>query len=456
MTAKPIPDVSTIEELSRGWQERGIRHVVFELPDMHGMARSKIVPLSRWEQFARDGLRMIGVMTTVDSGTNLVPGTYQSEERNYGDAVLRPDLTTAAVVPWLDASARVICDAFWPDGSPVESAPRYVLRRVLERLAALGYRAHTAIEYEFYLFQDLLSKEPVFDRLHIFHTQRNVACPVPLQIMDLLPELGLQMLTCNCEYGPGQYEITYDAEDALTAGDYGYTFKNGVKMIARRLGYHATFMTRPFLDQSSSGAHVHLSLRDANGRNAFLDTNDRHGLSSLAYHFIGGLIQHMPGALALLAPTPNCYRRYLHHSFAPVNLSWGLDDRTALIRVKNTGDAGTHVENRAPSSMSNPYLALAATVAAGLLGLEEEAVPPALAEGPAEEHEAFAPLPATLEEALQHLEADTALRDLLGMQFTEIFIKTKRQELERRGDYVRQRLQAAELEWEEQEYLADF
>jgi len=240
------------------------------------------------------------------------------------------------------------------------------------------------------------------------------------------------------------------------AGDQAYTFKQAVKGIAQTLGTHATFMTKPFPDQSASGAHVHISLQGEDGENAFLDRNDPLGLSAVAYHFIGGILNHAPAALALMAPTPNCFRRFVPHAFAPVNLSWGLDDRTALVRVKSTGDSGTHLENRLPSALSNPYLALAATIATGLLGLKDRLSLPELAHEPAGEVSTFAPLPTSLEEALVALEDDEALRSMLGEEFTDIFLKTKRQELAREAEYVQVQAQAAELAWQRQEYLLDF
>jgi len=456
MTTTQVRETHRIDELYEAWAKQGIRFVVFEFADMHGMPRSKIIPLSKFKHYAQHGLRMIGVMITVDTATNIVPETYHSEERNYGDAILRADISTAMVVPWMENTALVICDLYWPDGTPLQSAPRNVLRGVLKQLMELGYSALVALEYEFYLLRDVTTLEPVFERLHIFDTARNVAVPVMAHIMDLLPQMGIEVLTCNSEYGPGQYEITYQAQQGIVGGDQGFTFKQAVRDIAHQMNYHASFMTKPFPEQSASGSHVHISLVKKDGENAFLDSSDPLGLSKDAYHFIGGILKHAPAALALMAPTPNCYRRFVPHSFAPVNLSWGLDDRTALVRAKNTGDEETHLENRLPSALSNPYLAIATTIAAGLLGLKETLRPPELAHEPAGEISTFAPLPTSLDEALVALEGDGALRAVLGEEFTEIFIKTKRQELARQAEHVQLQVKAAELEWQRQEYLLDY
>jgi glutamine synthetase len=445
----------TIAEIAARWKQEGIRYVICELPDMAGMPRSKVVPLEQWRRIA-DSLRMIGVMVTVDSGSNLVPETGYSEERSYGDSRLHPDLSTASKVPWLEHSARVICDPYWLDGTPLPAAPRTVLRSVLAQLTALGYTTRVAIETEFYLFQDSLALQPVFEGLHIFHTERNFTAPVLPTVADHLLEMGLDIVAWNAEYGTGQYEICYREQEGLIAADQAYTLKQSVKAVARQLGYHASFMTKPLLEQSSSGGHIHISLLNTQGENAFLDTNDEHDLSEVAYHAISGMLAHAPAALALLSPTPNCYRRFEHHSFAPVNLSWGIDDRTALVRAKNSRDTATHLENRLPSALANPYLTIATIAACIILGLQEQQKPHAPGHEPAEENAHLAPLPATLGASLDALERDDALRAILGEEFTDVYIKAKRQELARQEEFVRQQADAAALEWQRREYLADY
>ncbi len=433
MVTTHVIRAEAIAEIVAHWKQEGIRYVVCELPDMAGMSRSKVVPLEQWQRMA-DSLRMIGVMVTVDSGSNLVPATGYSEERSYGDSRLHPDLSTASKVPWIERTARVI----WA------------------QLAALGHTTRVAVESEFYLFQDSSALLPVFEGLHIFHTERNFTAPVLPTVVDYLLEMGLDIVAWNAEYGTGQYEICYREQEGLVAADQAYTLKQGVKAVARQLGYHASFMTRPFSEQSSSGGHTHISLLNSQDENAFLDTNDEHGLSEVAYHAISGMLAHAPAALALLSPTPNCFRRFEHHSFAPVNLSWGIDDRTALIRVKNSRDAGTHLENRLPSALANPYLAIASIAACIILGLQEQQRPHAPGHKPAEENVHLAPLPATLGESLDALEHDVALRTILGEEFTDIYLKTKRQELARQDEFVRQQADAAALEWQRREYLADY
>ena len=448
MTTTEANPTVTIDGLLSHWESEGISNVLFELPDMHGVARTKIVPLNKVRGFAEKGLNMYGGTLTLDTRSFVVSDSKYNEEKNYADQVLIPDLSTASIVPWMNKTARLICDTYWADGTPLHAAPRHVLRRAIAELDKLGYQAVVGLEYEFYLL-DPTTMKPVFDGLHIFNHMRNTAVPVAERIVELMPQIGIDIITANCEYGPGQFEINYGPHQGLRAGDLGFTFKNGVKYIARQLGYHATFMTKPFTDQSASGAHTHISLvsKDS-GENAFLDTNDEHGLSQTAYLFTQGMLKHANAAMALMAPTPNCYHRFVPHHFAPSNISWGLEDRTALIRAKNSRDSRTHLENRLSTALSNSYLATAAGIAAGILGLKEAEMPPELVEGLAESFGGFEPLPPTLDDALNALERDEAFRGILGDEFVQVFTTIKRSELAR--------LKAHVTDWERDEYLEMF
>lgn len=457
-----------INALMSQWENQGVRLVVLEIADMSGMARSKIVPLSKLKQFVDQGIRMYGGTVTVDSGSQLVPETLYNEERHYGDAVLRPDLSTATILAWEPSLARVICDVHWPENNQLQpAAPRAVLRQVLTELEEAGYTAKVALEYEFYLFDQATQQDhvphPVFLDTHIFHTLRNRHTPVLDRIMDLLPSMGIDILTGNCEYGPGQFEITYAEQDVLVAADQAYTFKQAVKSIATQLGYHASFMTKPYRDASACGGHVHISLYEKHQQtNAFLDPTDPQGLSTCAYQFLQGLVTHAPATMALLAPTPNCYRRFEHHAFAPINASVGIDDRSAMVRIKNSRDQSTHIEHRLSTSMSNPYLAIAAILAAGLQGIQEkQRLHLATVAGEEDEHAPL--LPSSLEKAVQAFEQDMTFTHHLGLDFPLIFPKTKYNELQRREAFIStQQTHSSIIEdeaaftWELEEYLSAY
>jgi glutamine synthetase len=436
---------ATVEEVVGAWRERGIRNVRFELPDMHGTSRSKLVPIDNVERYAETGLNMYGGTVVLDSRSDVVPGTLYNEEIAYADQRLRPDPSTAAVVPWADATARMICDTFWDDGTPLAAAPRHVFRRVLERCHELGYEALVGTEPEFYVL-DPETRLPLFEGYHIFNTVRNTYVPLVERIVNEMREFGLDVITANCEYAGSQWEIPYAPRTGMSGPDQAFSFKNGVKELAHQEGLIATFMTKPFADGAGSGAHNHLCLlhRDG-GDNALSDDDGEWGLSEVGRQFIAGQLRHGRSIYALLAPTVNCLKRRRTHTFSPTNVSWGLEDRSAFVRVKGGGAHSRHVENRAPSGLANPYLATAGLLAAGLLGIEDglDLEPPA--KPPAEEDESKEPLPTSVEESLQALEADERIVDLLGDEFVRAYTVMRRYELQRFDDQV--------TDWELQEYL---
>jgi glutamine synthetase len=427
------------------WKERGIRNVRFELPDMHGTSRSKIIPIDHAASYAKDGLNMYGGAAVLDSRSDVVPGTLYNEEVAYADQLLRPDPSTAAVVPWADATARFICDASWADGRPLAASPRHVFRRVLDRCHEMGYEPVIGMECEFYLL-DPETHKPLFSGYHIFNSVRNTWVPAIERIVDQMRDFGIDIITANCEYAGSQWEINYAPGSGMAGPDRAFSFKNGVKEIARREGLLATFMSKPFGDSAGCGSHTHMSLvRLDGGKNAMAEDGAEHGLSQVGRQFIAGQLRHAASTYALLAPTVNCLKRRRRHTFSPSNVSWGPEDRSAFVRVKGGSADSRHIENRAPSGLSNPYLVGAALLASGLLGVVDkvELEPPA--HPPAEEDESKPQLPTTLEGSLGMLEADDRIRELLGEEFIKAYTVMRRYELQRFADHV--------TDWEVQEYL---
>jgi glutamine synthetase len=442
--------VNDVASTIDGWRDAGIRSVRFELPDMHGISRSKTVPIDLADGFARDGLNMYGGTSVLDTRSDVVPGTLYNEERMYGDQLLRPDPDTAAVVPWAEGTARFICDASWYDGSPLEATPRQVFRRALERCRERGLEPVLGFEYEFYLL-DPNSHEPLFSGYHIFNTLRNDYVPTIRRILDEMPRMGVSVITANCEYAGSQWEIPCAPGSGLEGPDNAFTFRNGVKEIARQDGLLATFMSKPFADSAGSGCHTHVSLVDpADGSNAFADDGDPLGISAMCRSFVGGLLRYARIIDAVVAPTVNCHRRRRRHTFSPTNISWGAEDRSALVRVKGGSAASRHVEYRAPTALANPYLVAAALLSAGLKGIEDEIDPgPTSKPGiPAEDDEDFEPLPRSLPEALDAFERDPATEGFFGEDLVAAYTTMRRYELSRYDDAV--------SDWERQEYLELF
>jgi len=435
----------SVEDVLSGWREQGIRNVRFELPDMHGTSRSKLIPIEHASRYAEEGLNMYGGTVVLDSRSDVVPGTLYNEEIAYADQRLKPDPSTAAIVPWAEATGRMICDTYWDDGQPLGAAPRHVFRRVLERCRELGYEPLLGLEPEFYLL-DRETKQPLFDGYHIFNTVRNTWVPAIERIVNEMREFGVDIITANCEYAGSQWEIVFGPSSGMAGPDTAFTFKNGAKELAHQEGLIASFMSKPFQDGAGCGAHNHIGLlKRESGENAMADPDHEWGLSETGRSFVAGQLRHARSIYTLLAPTVNCLKRRRTHTFSPTNVSWGLEDRSAFVRVKGGSPKSKHVENRAPTGLSNPYLASAALLGAGILGIADglELEPPAAP--PAEEDESKAKLPTTVEESLAALESDMAIVNLLGPEFVKAYGAMRRYELQRFHDHV--------TDWERDEYL---
>jgi glutamine synthetase len=434
-----------VEDVLATWGEQGIRYVRFELPDMHGNSRSKLVPIEHAGRYADEGLNMYGGAAVLDTRSDVVPGTLYNEEIGYADQRLRPDPATAAIVPWANRTARMICDGYWDDGRPVGAAPRHVFRRVLERCRELGYEPLIGLEPEFYLL-DGETRKPLFDGYHIFNTVRNTWVPVIERIVEETRSFGIDIITANTEYAGSQWEIVFGPSMGISGPDAAFSFKTAVKELAHQDGLIATFMSKPFPDSAGSGAHNHIGLlgRDSD-ENAMSDPDNEWGLSKVGRSFVAGQLRHARSIYTLLAPTVNCLKRRRTHTFSPTNVSWGLEDRSAFVRIKGGSAKSKHVENRAPTGLSNPYLASAGLLGAGVLGIadELELEPPAAA--PAEEDESKPKLPTTVEESLAALESDEKIVSLLGEEFVTAYAVMRRYELQRFDDHV--------TDWELQEYL---
>jgi glutamine synthetase len=435
----------TVDDVLASWREQGIRHVRFELPDMHGTSRSKLVPIEHAAHYAAEGLNMYGGTVVLDSRSDVVPGTLYNEEIGYADQRLKPDASTAAVVPWAKDTGRMICDTYWDDGRPLGAAPRQVFRNVLTRCRELGYEPLIGIEPEFYLL-DRETRQPLFQGYHIFNTVRNTWVPAIERIVDETRQFGIDIVTANCEYAGSQWEIVFAPSTGMAGPDTAFSFKNATKELAHQEGLIASFMSKPFSDSAGCGAHNHIGLlQRESGENAMADGDQEWGLSKVGRSFVAGQLRHARSIYTLLAPTVNCLKRRRPHTFSPTNVSWGLEDRSAFVRIKGGSLKSKHVENRAPTGLSNPYLASAGLLAAGVLGIVDELELEPPASQPAEEDESKPKLPTTVEESLSALEGDVKIVDLLGREFVTAYAVMRRYELQRFADHV--------TDWELQEYL---
>lgn len=435
----------SVKDMMTALKKMGARYVRFELPDLHGISRTKVVPIAKVEDYARKGLNLYGGAIALDTSSAVIGGSGLHEEVSYRDQQLVPDPTTLRPVPWLEGTAKVICDARWAPGEPIAATPRTVLASLLQQAQKLGYDVKFGLEFEFYLL-DPETKQPLFGGVHIFNATRNQYVPFLDTLLDTLQAAGIDVITHNCEYSPSQYETNFGPGVGLEGADKAFTFKNAIKELAHRNGYLATFMSKPATDMAGCGCHVHLSLVDRKtGKNAFYSKGAKEGLNPLIRRFASGILSHAKALQPLIGPTPNCYHRLKPHTFAPSNISWGIEDRTAMVRIKDAGQDNCHIEMRAASGLANPYLSSAGVLAAGLLGIQAKGDLPTPSKGPSEDDPKHKKLAGSLEEALAALKKDKAMQEMLGPEFMQLFVTVKEAELARFRSHV--------TDWERNEYL---
>jgi glutamine synthetase len=422
-------------------KEDGVRIVRVTYPDLHGVLRGKDVPIEVFESsVASHGLGFCKAISTVDLRHNVVSGF----EHGFRDIRVTALPETLVRLPWAPEVAWCLADQS-ADGEPYGADPRAALKRAIAGFAELGLEPVMGPELEFYLLEPSESAPSGWARYvenptHVYtvgdHADpRGVLDSMLLQLHDA--ELGV--IGAAHEYGMSQWEINLDHSPALDAADRAFRFKAAVKDLATREGMLATFMGKPFNGDAGSGFHIHLSLCGEGGANAFADTAGDEGCAELLRHFIAGVIAHAPGLMAFLNPTVNSYRRIDPHELVPTRACWGYDNRFGLVRVPPERGGATRVEMRLADGSANVYLATAALLFAGLDGVKQKLTPPAAVEGliyELPEEDQGAPIPLSLDAALEALEADETLREAMGPALVETFLTIKRYELERYHRHV--------------------
>jgi glutamine synthetase len=423
--------------LKRWLKERRITEVECLVPDMTGNARGKIIPAAK---FSHDyGTRLPeGIFVTTVTGD--FPDEYDElVSPSDSDMYLRPDPDTVRMVPWAtDPTAQVIHDCYTKDGRPHELAPRNVLRRVLALYEALGIAPIVAPEVEFFLVQRNtdpdLPLQPPAGRSGRPETARqsysidavNEFDPILDLMYDFCDAMELDVDTLIHESGAAQLEVNFQHADPMSRADQVFLFKRAMREAAMRHGIYATFLAKPMSNEPGSAMHIHQSLVDAeSGANLFMgDKPGQH--SELFMHYLGGLQKYVPMAMALLAPNVNSYRRLATGEVAPINVQWGYDNRTCGLRVPMDTPENTRVESRFAGSDANPYLAMAATLACGYLGIKEKLLPtePLTISAKTLGQD----LPRSLEESLEWLRDADALHEVLGARFVRAYSAVKNRE----------------------------
>jgi glutamine synthetase len=441
--------VLTLDQLQAAVKARSIDTIVVAFTDMQGRLVGKRVHGEHFvdADVAGHGVEGCTYLLAVDMEMDPVPGYELANwERGYGDFVLKPDLATLRRIPWLEATALVLCNVQWPDGTPVAQSPRQVLQRQVERAAAMGFEAMFGSELEFYLFRDsyadahakryldLTPSVPYILDYHVLATTYDE--PLLRRIRNGMHEAGIRVESSKGEAWPGQHEVNFRYADALSMADSHVVYKNGAKEIAHAGGCSITFMAKPDETWIGNSCHVHSSLwRD--GENAFADESD------VFRQYLAGQIACLRELAIFLAPTVNSYKRFAAASWAPTTLAWGRDNRTCGFRVVGHGGS-QRTETRIPGGDVNPYLAFAALLAAGLHGIEHGLELPPPVEGNAYESDAAELFPSTLYEAIAALESGTIARGALGDDVVDHYLNYARteQRLFDRAvtDYERQRM----------------
>jgi glutamine synthetase len=418
-----VQGMLTLAELSNAVRDGTIDTIVAAFTDMQGRLIGKRIQGEYFlEEVSDHGVEGCNYLLALDMEMDPVPGYQMANwEKGYGDFAIVPDMATLRRIPWLDATAMVLCDVAWHDGSPVVESPRQVLIAQYERAHRLGYTPMMSSELEFYLYResyaeafekgyrDLTPTIPYILDYHVLATTMDE--PFIQQLRRGMQGAGIPVEFSKGEAWYGQHELNVRYADAVTAADRHTIYKNGVKEIANLNGISASFMAKPSEKDIGSSCHIHMSLVDPeSGRSAFVDGHDE---TDVFRHYLGGLRARIRELALMVAPSVNSYKRYATESWAPTSVSWGRDNRTCGFRIVGH-DQSRRVESRIPGADVNPYLAFAALLAAGLDGIENATDPGPELVGNAYEAAEAEPFPSTLREAVDAWEGSEFAKRAFG------------------------------------------
>ncbi|MBA2391862.1 MAG: glutamine synthetase [Ktedonobacteraceae bacterium] len=442
-------DISTIKQLI---DEGKIEYIKVGAADVEGVYRGKRVASRFFLESLESGFAQCDVLFGWDIAENVLPNLAFSNWANgFADIVMKPDLSTFALVPWEENVASCICDLWTEHGEQVTISPRYILQTLVERARSLGYEPMAASELEFRFFREnqvsLRDKDfgpnltPLNPGMNCYVISQSSADDQLLgRIARMMRDHGVEIEGYNREHGPGMYEMNIHYSNALAAADRTMLFKTGVKEICHQMGLSATFMAKWSDQEDGSSGHSHLSLWDRNlERNVFWDDSAEGHMSQTMRHFLAGVLNKMPEFMVLYAPFINSYKRYIEGTWAPLNTTWGMDNRTCAARIINNGQKSIRVENRVPGADANFYLVFSAMLASGLYGIERKlelperlsgnaydpvVVTKALAEGK------ILPLARNLVDATRMFEQSEVAKEFLGKDFVTHFTTTRKWEVQ--------------------------
>jgi glutamine synthetase len=431
-----------VEAVKRFIQENNIEEVECLVPDMAGIARGKILPASKFLRgMAETGLR-IPEQIFIQTVTGDYPDDEAGTDPAAGDVYLNPDPESIRIVPWYEEpTAQIIADAYHlEDETPVEIASRRVLGRILDLYAERGWKPIVAPELEFYLVEVNTDADypliPPIGRNGRRETSRqaygvdavNEFDPLFEEVYDFCEAQGIEVDTLTHEAGAAQMEMNFNHGEPMELADQTFLFKRTVREAGHRHRVYATFMAKPMEGEPGSSMHIHQSIVDAkSGKNLFADKKTEEN-TPLFLSYIAGLQKYLPAVMPLMAPNVNSYRRLRPGADAPINTHWALDNRTVGLRVPFSSAQARRVENRVAGADANPYLAIAATLACGYLGMTEELEPTRPIEGSA--YRLAHTLPRTLYDALYKMNGSRSMKQVLGEDFVAAVTAVKNDELD--------------------------
>ncbi len=444
-----------LEQIKKLFAKHKIEQVKLGGFDIDGVLRGKYISLDKFFSCAQSELGFCDVIFGWDCSDVLYDNvTLTGWHTGYPDALARIDLSTFRVLPWESNTACFLVDFFRKDGSPFPASPRQVLRNVVDRAQARGYTANTSIEFEYFFFrEDPLSARqkhfremtPLSPGMCGYSFVRSSAhSDLAHAILDAANSMGIEVEGFHTETGPGVYETAIRYDNALRSGDKAALFKTLVKIVARKHGLLATFMAKWNADLPGCSGHLHQSLCDRAGKkNLFYDSKSDSHMSKLMQHYIAGQLSLMRELTVMFCPTINSYKRTVPGTWAPTNVTWGIDNRTTALRAICGGAKSTRVEHRLPAADANPYLSLAASLASGLYGIENKLELPAPT-GNAYESQAPA-LPRSLEESTELFRCSKAARQIFGDEFVDHYSATR--------DWETRQFRRAVTDWELERYF---
>jgi glutamine synthetase len=444
----------TITDVFERLNQYHIQRIKLAAFDVDGVLRGKYVSLDKFRSAAEGGLGFCDVIFGWDIGDVLYDNvSVTGWHTGYPDAVAKIDFSTYRSIPWELDTAFFLLDLFTTQGAPLAMSPRQLLRRVLGEVENQGWRARFAAEYEFWLFRETPQslREKAFRNLtplspgmfgySVLRASQNA--PVVLDFFDLMKQFGIPLEGLHTETGPGVYEAAICVDEALAAADKAALFKTAAKEIAARHNLIPTFMAKWNADLPGSSGHLHQSLWSAEtGESVFYSAEER--MSPIMRHYIAGLVHNMSAMQVMWCPTVNSYKRTVPGTWAPVNATWGIDSRTCAVRAIPGSEKATRVEMRLTGADMNPYLAAAASLAAGMDGVERKLALPEPVTNAYEAKQA-PPLARDLGEAIERFRASEVARRWFGADFVDHYAATREWEL--------RQYQKAVTDWELARYL---